>query len=91
MGVGSIVTHVKTTIDIADPLLERARKLAAERGTTLREVVEDALRDLIARESPRRRKFKLRDASVRGKGLQPGVNEGDWDTLRALIYEGRGG
>ena len=86
-----IVTHVKTTIDIADPLLDRAKKLAAERGSTLREVVEDALRDLLSRETPQRRKFKVRDASVGGKGLQPGIKEGDWEIIRGLIYEGRGG
>ena len=83
--------HVKTTIDIADLLLERARKLPAERGTTLREVVESALRELLARQEPRRPRFHLRDASVGGEGLRPGIKEGDWETLRALIYEGRGG
>jgi len=34
---------VKTTIDIADDLLRRAKKAALDRGTTLRTVVEEAL------------------------------------------------
>jgi len=35
---------MKTTIDIADPLLDEARKLAAREGTTLRALVERGLR-----------------------------------------------
>jgi hypothetical protein len=34
---------VKTTIDIADDLLRRAKQAALDRGTTLRTVVEEAL------------------------------------------------
>jgi hypothetical protein len=34
---------VKTTIDIADDLLRRAKEAALDRGTTLRSVVEEAL------------------------------------------------
>jgi hypothetical protein len=81
---------MKTTIDIADPLLRQARELAARRGITLRAVVEEALREVLAAHGRSRRAFKLRDCSVGGKGLQRGVSWGDWDTLRALAYEGRG-
>ncbi len=35
--------------------------------------------------------FKLRDESFRGRGLLPGVREGDWRTTVEQIYEGRGG
>ncbi|HEX6138186.1 MAG TPA: hypothetical protein VF059_11025 [Casimicrobiaceae bacterium] len=35
--------------------------------------------------------FKLRDASVPGQGLQPGVDGGDWNRIRELAYEGHGG
>jgi len=40
---------MKTTLELDDRILERAKRLAAEQGTTLRAVVEDALR---ARLSP---------------------------------------
>ncbi len=41
----------------------------------------------------RRRKgrFRLRDGSFKGKGLQPGVDLSNWEQIRSLIYEGRGG
>ena len=80
---------MKTTIDIADRLLRDAKREAAKRGTTLREVVESALRSHLA-ESERRPAFVLRDASVPGRGLQPGIEEGDWESIRSLIYQGQG-
>ncbi len=80
---------MKTTIDIADTLLRDAKHVAAQEGITLRELVEDGLRRAIAgRQRPR--PFKLRDASFRGEGLQPGIEEGNWEQIRDLIYEGHG-
>lgn len=37
-------THMKTTIEIADDVLVRAKRQAQREGKTLREVVEEALR-----------------------------------------------
>jgi antitoxin component of RelBE/YafQ-DinJ toxin-antitoxin module len=80
---------MKTTIDIADTLLDQARHLAARRGTTVRSLVEMGLRQVIA-ESRKEAPFKLRDASFKGKGLQPGIDENSWSRLRDMAYEGRG-
>lgn len=85
-----MVTHMKTTIDIADALLLEAKRLAAERGTTLRAVVEEGL-DRVVEAHRRQPRFSLRDASFGGRGLQEGVREGDWQAIRTLVYEGRGG
>ncbi len=81
----------KTTIEIADPLLREARKLAVREGVTLREIVERGLRRVVAEAKPGAAPFKLRRVSFKGTGLQPGVREGSWERLRDLIYEGRGG
>lgn len=83
-------THMKTTIEIADPLLEEARKLAAREGVTLRALVELGLRRVIS-EKKTAGAFRLRKASFKGKGLQPAARQAGWDSLRALAYEGRGG
>jgi len=84
-------THMKTTIDIADPLFERARKLAEREGTTLRALVEEGLQQVLERKVPAR-PFKLRDASFRGgcKGFSPEFASGRWERIRQAIYEGHG-
>jgi Arc/MetJ family transcription regulator len=81
---------MKTTIDIADILLDQAKRIAAANGITLRELVEEALRRVIE-ERERRGPFHLRDATFAGDGLQPGVADGSWERIRELAYEGRGG
>jgi hypothetical protein len=84
-----MVTHMKTTVDIADAVLDEARQVAAEQRVTLRELIEDGLRRAIeARRS--RETFTLHDAGVGGSGVQSGIDEGDWAGIRDLIYEGRG-
>ena len=82
--------HMKTTIEISDPLLQQARRLAARQGTTLRALVEYGLRKAIA-EKKQPEGFKLRRASFKGQGLQAQVAGATWDRLREMAYEGRGG
>jgi len=81
---------MKTTIDIADPLLRRARKLAVRRNTTLRAVVEQALRETLERESRSPREQRLEVRTFRGRGLQSGLGWTGWSAWRDLAYEGRG-
>ena len=79
---------MKTTVEIADALLEEAKRVASRESTTLRELMEEGLRRAL--DDRRRRKgFRLRRASFRGKGLQTGVSE-DWERIREAAYEGRG-
>ena len=85
-----MLNHMKTTVEISDALLEQAKRASAERGTTLRELIEDGLRRLLA-ETQRPQSFKLRKSSFGGNGLRPEVEEGSWAAIRARAYEGRGG
>ena len=85
-----MVSHMKTTVDIPDALLEDAKKLAARQDTTLRELLVEGLRRMVA-ERRRISTFRLRKASFRGNGLQPGVIDASWERIRELAYEGRGG
>jgi hypothetical protein len=88
-GSFDMVTHMKTTVEISDALLEAARKVAIREGTTLRELIETGLRQALAeRQQPGA--FKLRKASFRGKGLQPPLKGASWEQLREMAYEGRG-
>jgi len=86
-----MVTHMKTTIDIADALFESAKAMAAREGTTLRALVEEGLQAALRKRRPRGRGFHLRDASFRGRGLQPGVDLAEWDAVRRAAYGSRGG
>jgi hypothetical protein len=83
-------SHMKTTVEIAPALLARAKKLAAQRQTTLRALIEAGLRHVLASEGGARRRYTLPDARVNGQGVQPGIREGDWEQMRSLRYEGRG-
>jgi hypothetical protein len=80
---------MKTTIDIAEAVLNDAKRLAAAEGTTLRALIEDGLRRVLA-ERERRAAFRLRRTTFGGAGLQPHVAEGSWQQIRELAYEGRG-
>ena len=81
---------MRTTIRINDRLLAEAKKLAAERGTTLTAVIEDSLRAAISRHEPRVRRSKFRFPTFKGGGLQPGVDLDDTSALLDLM-EGRNG
>jgi hypothetical protein len=81
---------MKTTIDIADPLLHDARRVAARDGTTLRALVEEGLRHVVSQKG-KKPPFRLRKASFKGQGLNPELADAGWEKIRELIYEGRGG
>ena len=81
---------MKTTLDISDPLLREARKVAQRERTTLRALVERGLRHVLA-EKRRRPTFSLRKASFKGRGLHPDMKEAGWEKLRELAYGDRGG
>ena len=90
MTSGDIVTHMKTTIDIADSLFESAKATAAREGTTFRALVEEGLRVVLGTHRVKGPSFRLRDATFKGKGLRPGVDIHDWEAIARQIYEGRG-
>lgn len=81
---------MKTTIDISDPLLETAKTVAAREGITLKALVESGLREVLASRE-RGDSFRLRKATFRGKGLQPGAKELSWEEIRELAYGERDG
>lgn len=81
---------MKTTVEIPDVLLAEARKLAARDGTTVRALIEQGLRRIID-ERKRAGAFRLRKATFKGDGLQPGVAAASWERIRDMAYEGRGG
>lgn len=80
---------MKTTVEIHDSLLNEARRVAAKEGQTVRALVEEGLRKVLA-ERKKSAAFRLRRASFKGEGLQPDAAGASWERIRELTYEGRG-
>lgn len=83
---------MKTTIDISDALFNQAKSVASHQGSTLRSVVEAALRlYLESAGAPAGNPFRLRRHSFDGRGLRPEVADAGWERIREIAYGGRGG
>jgi predicted transcriptional regulator len=86
---GNMGSHImKTTIEIADDLLERAQQVARKEGTTLRSLAEQGLR-LVLKERRTNTSVRKWKPITRGGGLNPEFKDWSWDKIRDLIYEGR--
>ena len=80
---------MKTTIEISDELAELAKALATRENVTLDSLVERGLR-MVLRAASRDEEFRLRDASVGGRGLQPPFRDADWRGVLEAAFAGRG-
>ena len=82
---------MKTTVDISDPLFERAKRIAARERTTMRALIEEGLLEAVRKRAGSRAAFRMRDVAFRdGRGLQPEFADGRWDRVLDAVYEGRG-
>jgi hypothetical protein len=81
---------MKTTVHIPDSLFEEARKVARRERTTLKALVEEGLRKILRERGERQPGgFKLRPASFKGQGLNPGLEGTGWARILDISYEGR--
>jgi|CXWL01.1.fsa_nt_gi hypothetical protein len=81
---------MKTTVDIPKDLFRQLKDKAVREKTTMKSLIQAALRGYLASAKTPHKKFKLKDGSVGGRGIRPGLNESDWSAIRELAYEGRG-
>ncbi len=80
---------MRTTIRLDAALLAEAKKLAAETDQTLTAIIEDALRERLARRRTRPR-APVRLTTFRGDGLVPGVDLDDSAGLQEVMEQGDG-
>lgn len=80
---------MKTTVELPDPLLAQARRFADAHGMTMKALIEQGLRKVMA-EQQTSRPFKLRDGSVAGNGVTPEFQGASWEQIRDPLYEGHG-
>jgi hypothetical protein len=73
---------MRTTVRLDERLLADAKKRAAETGRTLTALLEDALRENLARRPSRAGRKPVRLKTVKGDGIRPGV---DLDDTAALL------
>jgi hypothetical protein len=80
---------MKTTIELPEPLFAQARRYASAHGMTMKALIEQGLRQVMA-EKNEPKPFKLRDGSFKGSGMTPEFQNATWEQIRDAIYEGRG-
>ena len=81
---------MRTTVRLDEHLLKDAKQLAARTGRTLTAVIEDALREVLARSRRRPERPRTTLPTFRGEGLRPGVDLDDSASLLDLMERHRG-
>ena len=76
---------MRTTVRLDDHLLAQAKQYAAASGKTLTAVLEDALRESLARRARPARRRRVRLRTFNGGGLCPGVDLDDSAALLDLL------
>jgi hypothetical protein len=79
---------MKTTVELPDELFVRAKKRAAERRTTLRDLIERGLRRELAERRSIRRPRRITWVTVDG-GLPPGIDLSNRERLYDWLREER--
>lgn len=65
---------MRTTINLPDDLILQAKKAALERGTTLTEIIANALREALSRRPRTAPRKKLKIITYGKGGVLPGVD-----------------
>ena len=76
---------MRITLGLDDDLLDKAQKHAAERGTTLTVMLEQALREILARQEKEPQIESQPLPTFMGQGLRSGVDLDDSAALRDLM------
>jgi hypothetical protein len=79
---------MRTTITIDEHLLAEAKQAAARTGRTLTAVIEDALRESLARQAPARQPRRVKLPTFGRGGLMAGVDLDGSAALVDLMEEG---
>ncbi len=82
---------MRTTIRLDDQLLKSAKRLAHDTGKSLTAVIEDELRQTLARQTTSKQARKpVKLTTVAGHGVRPGIDLNDSAALLAFMEQPRG-
>ena len=79
------MSYMKTTLDIQDELMARAKRHAKRTGRPLRAIVEEGLRLVLAQRDEKMH-YTLPDCSVGNAGGTDPLESLSWQDLREEIY-----
>jgi len=78
-----MVTHMKTTIEIGDNLLARAKSRAKAQNITLRALIETSLAATLDQQLP---PVKVTPVTFKGNGLSREFEGASWEKIRDTIH-----
>ncbi len=78
---------MRTTIQLDDQVLKEFKAIASATGRTLGSVIEEALREKLARRRSAEAEDPIELPVFKGDGLQPGVDLDDSSSLLDLMEE----
>jgi len=76
---------MRTTVRLDERLLVEVKQHAQASNKTLTLVIEDALREMLARRRVCQKRARVRLTTVKGKGVRPGIDLDDSATLVELM------
>jgi predicted transcriptional regulator len=79
---------MRTTLNLDDELMRTVKRRAAESGRTMTEIIEEALREMLARPSRDEERREFPWVTVRGR-VRPGIDVADRDSLMDAMEGGR--
>ena len=77
---------MKTTLNIADDLLETAKEFAKKENTTLTEIVETSLKVYLSSQGSNRKPIKWKKSHFGKNGLVDGLQNKSWAEIRDISY-----
>jgi hypothetical protein len=80
--------RMKTTLDIQDALLLRAKRLSKRTGKPLRALVEEGLQRVLSEQGGPPQRYQLPDRSVGDAAGENPLESWSWQDLRDEIYGG---
>lgn len=78
---------MRTTVSLDDGVLTEVKRLAAETGRSMSEIIEDALRESLARRRTASTRAPVELPTFRGTGVRAGVDLNSWASLLEVMEE----
>ncbi len=76
---------MRTTIRLNPDLLSQLKRLAAETHRTMASIIEDGVRESLARQKPHQNRSRVKLPTYGGGGLHPGIDLSDNASIRDVI------